>query len=415
LVTVLSADRRSNVRWVGIDSLGALWRVRWTVAEARHHGFCMLDQPSVNTPGWFPVSSLQLAVADAEVFIGEGENPLRRAIEYELEPEQILPKTDESVSDETQVGLLLRPGPLLRRLHDSSEIAQWRRELVRAIRRDPERAWSRAEVAVFASLERDRKRWPNWLGQPKLRHSTEHFLRMPGQGIPVVIGASAAFVHDPELVARWGKDEAATRNLGNLREFLDTFELQDAPSVDEVLDMGHKLGWDPPIVARGTALTAEQLLDQPTLLRAFIEEVLAAALTDLGPHDRSLLPLIQIAAIATAIAGNPWVARDRLEEVASEWSAPVPFGPDYAAARTLCGEYTQAADLLRRLAQGDSPETRLYIAVLLAAGQPEQARAELERLIGEPRDPIDYLGDQKNANERARDYLRDRLHALAQS
>jgi phosphoglycolate phosphatase-like HAD superfamily hydrolase len=413
LVSTLAADRRSNVRWVGVDSLRELWRVRWALADARHHGFCVLDQPSVSTPGWFPVSSLQLGVDDAEVFI-EGENQLRRAIELELEPDQILPKQDEFVSDEVEAGLLLRPGPLLRRLHASPETATWRRNLVRAIRRDPKRDWSRAEVAVFASLERDRKWWPNWLGQPKLRHSTEHFLRMSGEGIPTLIGASAAFVHDPELVARWSKDEAATRNLGNLGEFLDTFELEDAPSVDEAMDMGHKLGWDPPIVARATALTAEQLLDQPTALRAFIEGVFTAALADLGPHDRSLLPLIQIAAIATAVAGNPWEARDRLEEVASEWSGPVPFGPDYAAARTLCGEYIQAAEVLRRLARGDSGETRLYITTLLAAGQAEQARAELERLLGEPRDPIDYLGDLKNANERARDYLRDRLHALAQ-
>lgn len=415
LVSTLSADRRSNVRWEGVDSLRELWRVRWALAEARHHGFCVLDQPSVSTPGWFPVSSLQLGVDDAELCI-EGENRLRRAIELELEPERILPKQDESVSEEVEVGLLLRPGPLLRRRHDSSEIAQWRRELVRTIRRHPARIWSRGELGVFASLERDRRQWPNWVEQSKDRHSIEHILRMwpCDEGLPYILAIPAARMHDLELVARWGADEPTigeTAELGKAMWEPKGFDW--TPSADDVLTLGPDLGWDTPGVAVATALAAEELLDEPKPLRTFLDAVLAAARAELGPDDSSLLPLFQITAIAIAVAGDPWDARDRLEEVAAKWSGPVPFGADYAAARALCAEYTQAAKVLHRLARGDSLETQLYIAVLLAAGQPELARAELERLLGEPRDPSDYLGEQKNANERALEYLRARLHALA--
>jgi hypothetical protein len=414
LVSTLSADRRSCIRWVGVDSLRELWRVRWALAEARHHGFCVLAQPSVSTPGWFPVSSLQLAVADAEVFI-EGENRQRRAIELELEPERILPKQDESVSEEVEVGLLLRPGPTLRRLHGSPEIANWRRELVRAIRREPERAWSRTEVAVFASLERDRQRWPDWLGEPRRRHLVEHFLRVRAKNQDLS-SLSAAILDDDELVARWGSDEAAIptdKQLGKRIWEPNTYRWI-APSMQQVLELGHTFGWDTSLTAQAIALATEQLLDQSEPLRTFVDTVLEAAQADLGPKDSALLPLIQITSIAIALAGNPWAARDRLEEVASEWPGPVPFGLDHAAARVLCGEYTQAADRLRRLARGDSAETRLYVAVLLAAGQVEQARTELERLIGEAREPSDYLGDLKNANDRAREFLRERLHALAQ-
>lgn len=417
LVTTLSVDRRSNVRWVGVDSLRELWRVRWALAEARHHGFCVLENPSVSTPGWFPVSSLQLGVDDAEVFI-EGENRLRRAIELELEPEQILPKRDESVSEEVEVGLLLRPGPVLRRLHGSSDVEQWRRELVRGMRRNPERVWSRAELGVFASRERDRRQWPNWIGQRKQRHSNEQILRMRtrSEGLPDILAIPAALIHDHELVARWGSNQFhEPLQLGGDMWESNTVNWTGDVSTDEFLNLGNGVGWDAPRLAVMTAVLAEQLLDQPEPLGTFIERVLVAARAELGPEDRSLLPLIHIAAIAIALAGNPWEARDRLEAVASEWSGPFAFGPDYAAARTLCGEYTQAADLLHHLAQGDSPETRLYIATLLAAGQPEQARAEIERLLSEARDPIDYLGEQKSVNDRARDYLRDRLHALAQS
>lgn len=406
LVTTLSVDRRSNVRWVGVDSLRELWRVRWALAEARHHGFCVLENPSVSTPGWFPVNSLQLAWAEAVMVMGT--NNLAQAIELEFEPEAI--ELDESKSLEAEVGLLLRPGPNLRQLHGSPKIENWRSALVSGVWQEPKHAWSRMELAVFASLERDHLQWPAWIGQPKHRYTVEHVLRTSSrESILDILALPAAILEDGELVLRWGEDESSRK----FAEILITNKL-DPPSADQTLTLGHALGWDTPAVVRATAHAAELLLDQPEPMSAFLHAVLEAARAELGRNDRSLLPLIQIAGIAIAIAGNPSMARGQLEQ-GIKFGGPLSCGPDYAAILTLCGYFTVAAELWQPVLREDSPKTRLYIATLLAAGQPEQARAEIERLLGEARDPIDYLGEQKSVNDRARDYLRDRLHALAQS
>jgi hypothetical protein len=398
LVATLSADRGANIRWAGIASLRALWRVRWALAEAGHHGFSVLDQPSVSTPGWFPVSSSQLDWAEAAMVLGT--NKLAQAIGIEFEPEGIVPEMDESNSVEAEVGLLLRPGPNLRRLHGSPEIDNWRRQLVRAIQGAPEHAWSRVELAMFASLERDRRLWPTWTGEPSYRYTLEHILRTRTHGgeLPDLPSSVMVLVEEPEL------------NLHPSTLVTNTFGLADEA---QVLTLGDAVGWDIPAVVRATAFLAAQQLDQPEALLAFLNAVLKAARAELGPNDHSLLPLIQIAAIATAIAGDPWMSRVQLKQASKSGKNLPVLGPDYAAILTLCGYPTHAARVLQPVVRGDSPETRLYIAVLLAAGQPEQARTELERILGGPHDPLDYLGDATNANERAREFLRVRLHDLA--
>jgi hypothetical protein len=415
LVSTLSADRGANIRWVGVDSLRALWRVRWALAEARHHGFCVLDQPIVSTPGWFPVDSLQIDAADAKELI-EGENRLQRVIELELEPAQLLSGWDDSVSEEVRVGLLLQQGPELRQRHDSPGIADWRRDVARAILQEPERLWSRPELAVFATLERDCDPWPSWTGWPKQRHSVEHLLRTTARdNLPELAAWMAASFQDSELIARWGSTPGWTAGAmlnGDLMWNVG-FDHEVVLGAAEALAIGNRLGWDTRGAARATAIAAQTLLEQLQPLHEFFHDVSLAAHAELGPGDPPPLLLEQITAIAEALAGDHWVARNRLILYIGLGALPSAFESDLAAILVLCGEYGGAAQLLQHLVHGDSPVTRLYVAVLLAAGQPEHARTELERLIGQQLDPISYLGDSMNANERAREFLRARLHSLA--
>lgn len=161
LVETLARDRNAAIRWVGVDSIRKLWRMQWAMAKAQHHGFCVLDQPSVRVSGWFPVDSRMLGLEDARGLMHEADDWLVRAIEAEFEREALELLTagvselelDDSVVRE--IGLLLRPGPRLRRLHGSQQVADWRRELVQAIRREPGRQWSCDEIALLASLERE--------------------------------------------------------------------------------------------------------------------------------------------------------------------------------------------------------------------------------------------------------------------
>lgn len=393
LVSTLSDNRGSNVRWVGVDSLRSLWRVRWALAEARHEGFCVVDQPSVSTPGWFPVNSRQFSEQVAESFLRGG---LMRAIELELELASISPQSALPTSEEVRVGLLLDPGPSLRQRHGSGEIAKVRQDLARAIRHQPERVWSRAQLAVFASVERDSESWPRWSGEPKRRHTVEHVLRKwtRGEPLPEFVPEAAVLLGDFELVARWYSDEISatfdTQRFGNISDSAPRDDPGNVPL------LGQKLGWDAADVARAAAFEASTLLDQPQRLRAFIDEVLLAARADLG-HDRSMWRIEQISAQALALAGDPWTARDLLSDSASEWPGTAPFREDLAAIHVLCGEYSRAAEGLEHITNDGTHE--LYTAVLLAGGQADRALLE-------------HLGDRPNATALAREFLRRRLYDL---
>lgn len=399
LVATLASDRSANVRWDGVHSVRELWRIRWAMAEAQHHGFCVLASPDVAAPGWFPVSSVQLDWATVPV------TNLMQAIELEFEPEAMAPETDGRTPVEA-VGLLLRPGPKLRQLHGSPEIEEWRRQLVRAIQEAPEHAWSRAELAMFASLERERSRWPIWTTELGRRYTVEHMLRSRTHGgeLPDLPSSVIVLLEEPEI--------GPHPLLGTTNpSVVDTSSLADAA---RVLTVGDAVGWDVSAVVRAMALVATQQLDQPEALRAFLCKVMDAAKAQLGPADRSLVPLIQIAAVATAVAGDPWAFRAEFEQaIESRDDSEDALVSDWAAILTLCGHPSVAAKLLRRTSRGDSPATRLYIAVLLAAGQANKAGPELERILGARRDPLEYVGDLPNANERAREFLRARLDELA--
>jgi hypothetical protein len=396
LVTALSANRRAVIRWEGVDSLRSLWRVRWALAEARHEGFCVLDQPSVTTPGWFPVDSHQLPEQDPKVVI---QCDVEQAIELELEPARI--SLSDEVSD-VQVGLLLEPGPALRQRHESPQIEAWRRALVRAIWQEPDRMWSRAQLAVFASLERDRASWPGQLvwsiGQPEQPYATEHVLRAwtHGERLDYLAAVSATIVDDSELVARWSPYVSP-----------DDFPIYGAlvKSLDPKPDvhtwrLGRQLGWDAPRVIRAVAFAASNLIDHPEQLRRLIDEVRTAASVELSLRDRSLLRLELIGARALALAGDPWTARERIVDIATEWLEPFPFWADVAAIHVLCGEYSRAAQLLKISAEADSAEAELYGAALLASGQADRARVE-------------HIVERLDAATVAREFLRKRLDELA--
>lgn len=390
LVETLGRDRKAAIRWVGVDSLRKLWRVRWAVAEARHHGFCVLDQPSVRTPGWFPVDSRMVDLLGARALLGAADW-LPRAIDAEMELdalELIAAGESEAELDDAglrEVGLLLRPGPRLRRMHESPQVAGWRRELVRAIRRGPERQWSRQEIALFASLERDRKTWPDWEGQVKMRYRAEHLLRMSVRSDEDFgVSMLAAALRDVELYQRWNvADDDQLRLVGGLGRELGRLwdgTLGDgvqAATPAEVLALGREVGWDPPGVAHATARMAESLLDQPGALRAFLGDVLEAVTADLGTEDPTYLWL---ANVALALAGDPWRARDELEDSLDRDIAPIHDALSaYVAIRVLCGDYSQAAQLL---AAADSLQTHLYLALLQATGRSAEAEAERTRLLG---------------------------------
>jgi hypothetical protein len=85
LVERLEAEPGRDVVWRNVSTATALWRLRWAIAESRHRGANVLDNPTVGTPGWLRVSSMQLDLLEAAAQAG-GEDPLRRAALAELEP-----------------------------------------------------------------------------------------------------------------------------------------------------------------------------------------------------------------------------------------------------------------------------------------------------------------------------------------
>ncbi len=413
LVEMLSENPAKPVRWVGVDSLRKLWRVRWAVAEARHCEFCVLDNPGVSAPGWFPVDARQL---DLESALAQHDRELVAAIEAEFEPEWPFEGEGDSWILR-EVGLLLHPGPRLRALHESEEVAGWRRALVGRVRTWPNNNWSRHQLAVFASLERDRAHWPPLVnGQSQQRHFVEWNLRIHSKLGRRAGWLTATRLADAELSARWpAGDTEGVDVVGVGRESWSPPSREQWPSTwdwGSFWDVCEDLGWDAPFCIRAASIYLSKYLDDSTRIARIIWRLQNAVEGELGRDDAAHVQYVYMTNIARALAGDPWNARDEIEALTEhDVQHPGYAGLVYAAILALCGDYQHSADFLRFLPLEDPLHVRLYLETLLAAGQPERAKAELQRLLAVDAEPRDYLGPDSNLKEFARELLLDRLRA----
>lgn len=417
LVETLRANPAKPVRWVGVDSLRKLWRVRWAVAEAGHRGFCVLDNPRVSAPGWFPVDSRQDNLESALV---QHDWVLDAAIEAEFEPGGV-PDGDEGKMDETvlrEVGLVLHPGPRLRCLHESAQVGAWRRSLVAKIRARPNHAWSRHELAVFASLERDRAQWPTLKkGQSQQRHLVEWNLRTHPSVGRRTGWLAASRLADAELSARWPAPDTAGIDVIEVgRDTWNPPSREQWPSAwnraGSVWDVCQDLGWDAPFSLRAASIFLSDHLDDPTRIAEITRTLQDAVKGELGRDDAVYVQYVYMTNVARALAGNPWSARDEVEALFDhEVQHPTYAHRVFGAILVLCGDYRWSADLLQHLPLEDPLQVRLYLETLLAAGQPERAKAELGRLLAVDGEPRDYLGPDSKPKELARELLLAQLRA----
>ncbi|MCA9702023.1 MAG: tetratricopeptide repeat protein [Myxococcales bacterium] len=385
--------------------------MRWAVAEARHHGFGVLDNPTVSTPGWFPVDSWQLDFDSGLSVAGS----LELAIEGEFEPQAKIEVEGDAVLRD--VGLLLHAGPRLPAMHESKDVKRWRRDLAAKIRVDPESPWSRHEQALFASLERDRAKWPNLINvHAQRRHIVEWGLRTDPVVTRPLAGLAAAGLADTEL--------EAYRPTHDLKE-VDVMALGRVtwapPSRDEwptnwnwgdFWGNCRSLGWDTPVAVRAAAIYLSNKIDDQPGLADLLRSLEADVEGELGTDDANYVLYVYMINITRALAGEPLVAREQIEALIDRAVPQPPYAlPIFAAIHTLCGDYQASAEYLQTLPLEDPQQFRLYLANLLAAGHPEQARAELQRLRSIDTDPRDYLGPQTSAQQIARELLLARLHA----
>jgi hypothetical protein len=62
-VEFLAGCAAKFVRVGELSSVQALRQIRWAMAETRFAGRILLDEPELDTPGWFPVDARQPALA----------------------------------------------------------------------------------------------------------------------------------------------------------------------------------------------------------------------------------------------------------------------------------------------------------------------------------------------------------------
>ncbi len=91
MLAELRAHRRSWIAWSDVNSHFRLRRVRWALAETGHRTRAILVEPTVSSPGWWPVHArlAELRRARAELEKAGALFPGRLAAINELEPEAI--------------------------------------------------------------------------------------------------------------------------------------------------------------------------------------------------------------------------------------------------------------------------------------------------------------------------------------
>lgn len=414
LVQSLSSSADAPFRWVGVDSLRALWRVRWAVATAQHRGLGVLDNPGMYAPGWFPVDSAQLHPEHASELLSAEHNTLELAITLECERravEEYPPNEGELEDDELlDVGLMRHPGPALRKHHGSPQVQTWRREMVKSLIRQPQLPWPRANLALYSSFARDS---PNWafgfsLRSEVLRMTTEYDLRRHSEAkLASNHGAAASTLLDYELMERWGLEEPmleSSLRLGSHTWLPPDGEYWEALSFDGALAFGENRGWDTPIALRAVSEATVQHLDDPQALLDFIHTALVGADRELGSEHPSVFELEWLEGLALALLDLPFAALERINELLerSRFQLSDAHVLELGAVEIMCSQYEQASERLRASSTDATQKQRhLYIAALMAAGAhpgslPPAPDSKSERL-----DPQDL----------AREYLIERLRA----
>lgn len=309
LVVALQAEPRRCVVWRKVETSVLLWRLRWAIAEARHEGAHVLDNPRIGAPGWYPVSSDQLDLRDTS----RAWRSLRDAALAELEPGGSAPVSEDAATIE-RVGLLQGIGPELRALHETPAVEAWRRELVRRVRSNPdprERPWSRHEQAMFAGLERRRKSWPDRARVTWAGFGCEHWLWVGAddtQRMKMAQWAAMLGQHDitERWQARWDLDLDLDESDSTAESEVDFYAVAEPPPVVEihagardVLILGHEAGWEMPLSWRSLIVQVLVMGERtPAELPDFLARVRNDAVTQLGEADPQFLFIARILGLA---------------------------------------------------------------------------------------------------------------------
>lgn len=430
LVTALQAEPLRCVIWRGIETVTSLWRVRWAIAEARHGGPHVLDNPGIGAPGWAPVRSDQLDMAEASALAGS----LRDAALAECEPGAFAPLVPDAATIE-RVGLLQGTGPELRALHESAEVAAWRSELLRRMWRTPnpeDRPWSRHEQAIFSTLARRRKSWPKHSRMSWVGFVCEHGLWMgatdkqksnmlwwvSGMGQQDIVARwtarwEVAFEPVAQTTTRfeWGENSSAPQIL--LRGPIDADSLEEGIHV--MFRSGTNRGWDVPSVGRFAAVQLVLMGEHGSgELTNTLDQVIRSAADQLGPKDPQFLLIARIAGLAAGVYANPDLARSYLEDpgaVAASGRYPSLTGADLELSVVLAmlGRF-DAALLVSERARATDPDDEAIVRLhqLTRAGLGQPAIGDAARW-----DPDAGEGLLGALDREGRQLLRSRLLRLA--
>ncbi len=446
LVARLSRSRNELVRWAGIHTARGLWRARWALARAGHHGPNVLDTPTVETPGWFPISSQQLELGQAVLCLQQAgiAQPCKMAAHLELEPGSVRdladgsPASDAPALDEEARArvVTLRADPHVQRImHEHPVVVDARQGLVKQMRRQPtQRNWSRFELAVFASIERDRRAWPDWGDFRTMPWTIEHSLRVGmkpelRQTILDIVAAMSEESVERYLAADWDlmpgtRTDMHTRNAQSLISmWLDTAtraaensqmrpvsgavhpEVIEA-QVEGLEMLADGLGWDASFVTQSLAqfLWLLVTLDAHETLLMLVDRALHAASEQLGARDPGYGTISRITGLALGAAGHFERASEQLRD-AWELQRQISTDPhtelttELAMVLAARGRFSDASMLLR-LTPSPSEDTaaRVWRFILRGAGEP------LAKESVEP-EPIDIQAEaRKCCNEQLRTF-----------
>lgn len=403
LVSKLSTARSSPIRWLRVTSGRGLWRARWSLARAGHHGFNVIDDASISCPGWLEVDTRQLELFTAVEELEQAGVPdaAKLAARLELEPGPIDDSCGRSKSRDAsephhdvvgQAARLLAPPHVQRTLHDDPAVLEARRELAQTMRRAPRsRTWSRAELSVFASLERDRRAWPDWHDLSVFRWEIEHLLRTGGTAEhrqSIVDFFLHAGEQDIErfLASDWNLEPSSNaHDRARARDawFDRAAGSAEIPAASEhqlttLMKLAEALGWDVDSVRRTFAQLLRRLVANEDVeeLTDWIPLALDAASLQLGSEDPDYAMLCRIAGVAFGAAGHFSEAFLPLQHAWNRLHGFVSFRDSLTVELALVlvwlGRFVEAIEmfeLVPALAL-DEDATRAYQYALLAAAAP---------------------------------------------
>lgn len=427
LITSLSASGSRPIRWVDVGTSHDVWRIRWALGWARHHGPNVLDNPVVAPPGWFEVRDHQLGVFDAAKQLHQVGIPdsCKAAARIELEPGPIQelatrtsPLDGSALDDEilTRVALLRAAAHVQRPLHDNEAVLKTRRQLVRRLRRATKPATSRFELALFASEERDVRKWPSWESFRLAIWTIEHALRTGAdtKEKQTILRLMERMEQDDILdflAGRgWDYDTIGAREPSKATVLDLDLELDDTTNAldpDSAPFLGEELGWDAPVAVRALARTILAMIERNEIetMAKVIADALDTASSQLGEEDPDFGIVARVVGIGLGMVGEyPRAsemlahARDILPEA---WELRDAVSAELAMVYALRGRFIEA---LESLASANHIDTYA-----------ERVKRSMERASG-ARQPVDHIVDKPTYpfNE-ARSYLRRRLHEIGHS